>query len=182
MSSAAAEKLEPQGYTLGGLVREALALNNGLVDQATVYLTERLLRDKGLLSSVIRDAVRLAVSSRVEHAICDDRVQIFKAAREVSGNRYDTPPQKPTRGAVVALANGLGRALLDFPLSGGIALRDATREQVMAQANRYGSLATDASHKEKWLRAIGQSVPDGKLVGDVITDDRAAELFREATA
>lgn len=158
--------VEPQGYTLGGLAREALARKEGSTTDATEYLVARLSKDAVLLRAVVRDAVRDAVSVHVEHSMRDSRRSILS---------------QTTRGpdAVISLANGLSRALLDFQLANGVPLRKATREQVLDQADGYSKTAKDATHKARWLQAIGQSVPDGKTVGDVMNDERAAELYRE---
>ena len=153
-------------YTLGMLAREALSKCAGDTERATHSLVDRLSNDADLLRTIIRDAVKDAVTMRVEGAMRGTRAAILKAT---TGNR----------GAVVALANGLSRALLDMPLANGLPLREATRAQLIEQADRYASTARDAGHKAKWLQAIAQSVPDGKKVGDVLDDERAAELFRE---
>ena len=152
--------------TMGELAREALAMNGGDTDLAVAALVERLSNDSRLLRAIVRDAVKDAIVVRVEMAMRNTRAAILKTT---TGGR----------GAVVALASGISRALLDMPLANGLPLRNATRAQVLEQADRYAATAKDATHKAKWLQAIAQSVPDGKRVGDVMNDERAAELFRE---
>lgn len=162
---------ENEEITLGGLARETLTKADGDTEKATDLLTKRLLKDRPLLRSIIHGAIRDAVVYRTNMAMRGDRYRIVHAVPA-------SPP--PGREAVEALASGIRNALLDMPLAGGLRLRDANREQVSEQANRYAALAKDTGHKARWLTLIAQSVPDGKLVGDVMNDERAAELFREA--
>jgi len=152
--------------TLGSLAREALVSHSGRTPDAVDAILARITNDANLLRRLIRSAVEDAIKYRVEMAMRNDRQSIIRATTG-------------TRGAVVALANGLSRALLDMPLANGLPLREATRAQVLAQAEGYNKTAMDATHKAKWLQAIAQSVPDGKRVGDVMDDERAAELYRE---
>ena len=158
---------EPQGVTLSGLAREELKRADGRIEMAIGALTERLSMDAALLKAIVRDAVSDAINLHVTKAMRQDRAAIL---------------DQTTRGkdAVIALANGLTRALLDMPLAGGLPLRDATRAQVLESSERYAATAKDAGHKAKWLQAIAQCVPDGKTVGEVLTDERAADLYRES--
>lgn len=167
-----ATQIEAHELTLGELAREALAGVDGDTEKATDILTKRLMKDRPLLRSVIHGAIRDAVSYRTELAMRENRRRILHAV--------SSPPPAPGRDSVISLAAGIRESLLDMPLAGGLRLRDATREQVSDQANRYAALAKDTGHKARWLSLIAQSVPDGKVVGDVMNDERAAELFREA--
>jgi hypothetical protein len=153
--------------TLAQLARAALRKADGNTTTATATLTRRLLRSPAVLRTVIEAAVLDAVQYRVEAAMRTDRAQILRVT--TSG-----------RGAVVALANGISRAILDMPLANGLRLRDALREQVIEQADRYAAIAEDTGHKARWLTLIGQSMPAKKTVGQVMTDERAAELYEEA--
>lgn len=161
----AATQPEPD-ITLGQLARDYLSKHDGQTDAAVEALTKALLRDKPLLRSIIKAALHDAVSYRVEASLRTDRRQIMRTAGQ-------------SRDGVIALANGLSRALLDMPLANGLRLREASRTQVLEQASRYDGLAKDMGRKARWLELIGQSIPDGKTVGDVMDDARAAELWME---
>lgn len=152
--------------SLAKLAREALAANDGDTTVATESLVSRFANDIDLLRAIIRDVVMTAVDARVEHAMRNKRAAIINAT---TGDR----------GAVVALATGWLACLLDMPLANGLKLRNATRQQVLEQAGRYAATAKDATHKSRWLTAIAQSVTGDRTVGDVMSDQRAAELFRE---
>jgi hypothetical protein len=152
--------------TLSSLAKSALDASDGDTQKAIDALVSQLSADAGLLRLIIRDAVSDAVSYRVELQMRNKRRQILASTTS-------------TRGAVIALSSGLSMALLDFPLANGLKLREATRADVVAAADRYALVSKDMRHKAKWLQAIAQSIPDGKRVGDVMTDERAAELFKE---
>jgi hypothetical protein len=152
--------------SLAAMARAALRECDNDTDAAVRMVVGILTNDIDALRRLIRAAIDDAVSYRVEMALRHKRASIIKATTS-------------TRGAVVALATGWTAALLDMPLANGVALREATREQVVAQADRYRATATDAGHKFRWLVLIAQAVPPGKVVGDVMDDERAAELFKE---
>jgi hypothetical protein len=156
--------------TLSALAKQALAAARGDTRKAREALRRRLLKDRALQNSILDGAIRDAVVYRTEHAMRHDRAAIFHAhAQLVQHGRND----------VIAQARGISSALLDMPLAGGLLLRKANRDQVSKQAIFYAALSRDTGHKGRWLSLIAQSVPDGKLVGDIIDDARAAELFEE---
>jgi hypothetical protein len=153
--------------TLFDLARDTLRRADGDTTVATDRLTKRLLKDRDLLETIIRAAVAAAVETTVEHSMRSRRESIMRTTTV------------PGRSGVFALASGVTFALLDMPLANGVKLRAATREQVTAQAQMYDAKARDMGHKARWLELIAQAVPDGKIVGDVLTDARAAELWSE---
>lgn len=165
--SAKPKEFHAEPITIARLAREALSATDGNVRRATDALVERMAGDANLLREVIRAAVTDAVNLRVQAAHRHNRAAIL---RVTTGGRA----------GVEALAAGLTAAILDMPLARGVKLRDATREEVVEQAERYAAQASDMGHKARWLRLIAQAVPAGKRVGEVMTDERAAELHAEA--
>lgn len=154
--------------SLRALARTALEQCGGNTAEATDAVAEILANDKRLARSVAAEAIALASYELVQHRMRDNRSAVV-----LSANR--------SRDGVAALANGIRAALLDFPLAGGMKLRDATPDEVTEQIDRYDAIGRDVSHKAKWLRLIVQSVPRNKLIGEVISDDRAQELWNEAS-
>jgi hypothetical protein len=165
--------------TLGSLAREALTSADGRVEIAVKRLLYRLRSDHALLHTVLEAAVKLAVEERIKHKVNDDRRYIFEAAKERS-DEAQSAAAASRRDNVIALAGGIGRCLLDFPLCGGKRLRDANRAEIMAQIERYEKSAESIMHKSRWLRLVADKVPDGKTVGDVLREDAAQALFEEA--
>lgn len=165
-----AKKIEP-AITLGSLVRDALHEVDGNAEKAVSRVISQLKNDQKLLRKVVQAAIGLAVWERAQHTIRNNRKNLI--------GRVITANQQPSRANVIALAQGIRACLLDMPLAGGQRLRDSTREIVLAQVDRYEKQAGDMSHKARWLRLIAQSIPDGKLVGDVVSEKRAQELFEQ---
>ncbi len=154
--------------TIGTLARAALVECDGDVDRAIAVVTERLLSDVVLLRVLIEPAVRSAASTNVQGAVRAERASIIRRA----ANR------PALNGA--AIMQTLRSNLLDFPLAGGLRLRDATRADVLAQVDRYASQASDLSHKAAWLRAIADATKGRKRVGECVTAEQAQKLFDEA--
>lgn len=157
--------------TIYDLARHVLRDHDNDTTKATDALTRRLLKDKALLRSVINRVVRDAVQVHVEAGMRSFRHAI------VRGSLYDA--QRMREGAE-ALARGVARSLLDFPLANGLKLGDATHEEVMEQAQRYASISADTGRKSRWLVLVGQSVPEGRRVRDVVSNGHAIELWQEA--
>lgn len=151
---------------LYALAKHYLAEHGGDIRGASDALIKRLLADRAALEEVVGAAVRSAVS--------DFSSGVIRKRRRVIGDRAESG-----RGAVVALAAGISAALLDMPMTGGAKLRNASRDLVIDEANKAAGLAKTYTHREKWLRAIAQAVPNGKSVGEVVTDQRAQELWDE---
>lgn len=157
--------------TLAQLSREAVDAAGGDTKVAEDQLTNQLYKDADLLRTIIRAAIRDAVAYHVQHELRADRGKLIRALfRPVD-----------TRAAVTALGEGMTPVVLalDFQLANGLKLRDAMREDVDAQAERYESFSRDMRWKAKWLRKIAEIVPDGTRVGDAIDDVTAEKLLRE---
>lgn len=166
----AAPKIEPE-ITLGSLVRDALDDVDGNAEKAENRVVSLLKNDAKLLRKIVQAVIRLAVFNRTQQIVRNQRQNIIR--------HVTTANRQPSRGNVIALAQGIRACLLDMPLAGGGRLRDSTREVVLAQVDRYEKQAGDMSHKARWLRLIAQSIPAGKLVGDVVSEERAVELFEQ---
>jgi hypothetical protein len=173
-----AEKHDQSTKALGALARDALEEVNGSAEKATSRLIALLKNDNLLLQQVVEAAVTDAVSHRVQHNIRNNRAAIV---RSIDSQRSAlTVDRERGKDRVVAFAEAISSCLLDMPLAGGKRLRDVGRLEVMDQIDRYEKMAGSMTHKARWLRLIAQSLPDGKQVGNIITEKRALELFEEA--
>jgi hypothetical protein len=158
---------EEDAPSIHSLAREARA--DGVeVSVAIDRVMARLTASPELLRTIVRDAVLFAATEAAKLTVRSDRSRIIQMTTATGRN------------GVFALANGMTAALLDMPIAGGVRLRDARRDQVAAASEFYSRQAQDMSHKGRWFALIAQSVPEGRVVGDVLTDARAAELFNEA--
>ena len=168
---AVAGEIPPPIATLSAMAREALDDADNDVAKASEALKARLLTRPEVLDRIITEVVSVAVSTRVGGAMRSERRAIILGSmRQIGGGGRD---------AVRALSAVVGRSILDFPLAGGVRLRDATREQVIEQAALYERFAADQAHKARWLNAIAADVPPGAVVGTAITEARAAALLEE---
>lgn len=147
------------------MVREAFEEREGDVEKTVNYMVTQLSNDKKLLRATIEAEVRMLVSDRVHRQIRQQNAAIVSAAG---------------RDSVVVLAGGLVRSFLDWRFSDGSKLRDADRAKVAEKAQEYQERADTNGHRASWLRLVAQHLPDGKIVGDVMTEDRLLELFNEA--
>lgn len=176
--------------TIAALVREALRDHDGIIADATEAVVSQLANDAALLRAVIESAVRDAVGMRAQKAIRDERAAIIRRVDQQEAERA-TAPEKPAskveprplfdgKAAVRAIAKSVEDSLLDMPLAGGIRLRNCDGPFVYREATRFDGLSKECGRKARFLTHIAQSVPSGKVVGEVIDDVRANELWKEA--
>jgi hypothetical protein len=154
------------------IAREYLLDAGGDVASATRRLIRRLDDDAELRAAIATAAVEYYAASIVEDEMRAERRAVWAEAGRT--NRPKT--------SVTALANGIRRSLLDFPLAGGKRLRDATRDEVIEQAQLYAAQARDMGFKARWLELIGARVDDGRTVGECLTEADALALREEASA
>lgn len=161
-------RLHDEEISLRSIARQALRDSSGKTKEAIDALVKRLQADKRLMREIVTQAIVTASTDLVEHQMRSDRQAVVVSAARA-------------RDGVMALANGIKFSILDFTLAGGLKLRDATPPQVNESIRRYESISRDVSQKARWLRLIVKGVPMDKRVGDVITEERAQELFDEAS-
>lgn len=176
MKSTAARQIEqappPDRVTLAILARDTLAEFNGDTESATVALIARFENERWLLQAVAEEAINYAVEQSVQKAHRNERAAIVKM--------FQSPTSKLDFASVTrSLANTHKRMFLDFPLAGGLRLRDATREDVEKQAAFYGTQGRDMLHKSRWLGRIAACVKPGQVVGKAVSEAKAVKLFEE---
>jgi len=160
--------------TIHEIAREFLDDAGGITAVAIARLHDLIREDEALRLSIAADAVMAFAAQKVEAKMREDRAAIWaNAARKGETTKPKT--------SVAALANGLRESLMNFPLAGGIRLRDATRAEVEAQAALYASASRDMGHKARWLAAIAERTPEGARVGDALTEAEVTALHGEAT-
>lgn len=69
----------------------------------------------------------------------------------------------------------LARSLLDFPLPGGMRLRDARKDDLLGASKFYRTQAVDMAAKADWLESIAERV-GRKQVGNVFSDETLPPL------
>jgi len=122
-------------------------------------------RDPTLMSAIIDPWKLRAAEEAVGLAMKTFRRRTWESTqRQIDPNR------------VAALIQSNREMLMDFPLPGGLALRDATKDDVTAAALFYSTQATNMGHKARWLDLIAKKVPKGKTVADALDNDALATL------
>lgn len=153
--------------SLYSLAQQALNITGGMVNPACDLLLEQITNDETLLRGIISQVLQIASQQTVYRQNGNKRFQVMKAATAAG------------KGAVIALGKGVSASFLDMPLGDGTLLRNATREQIIEQADRYKNLSDNMGHKSRWLKLLADRVPPNAVCGDVIDDDTAAKLFEK---
>lgn len=161
--------------SLSSLAKQYLALNDGNTENAIDDLYAALLDDPRLLKKITTEAINEAVRSSVNYQHRKERAAIFNEREIKNVNTINVG------GTLQRLVTFHQRLLLDFPLSKGLKLRDATRQDVLEQIDIYARTEKDAGKKRRWLTSIAYCLKNDKqTVGKVITEEKAKELFEEA--
>ncbi|MCZ4500998.1 MAG: hypothetical protein JWQ74_3553 [Marmoricola sp.] len=154
-------------HDLPSLAREALSKADGKTEDAIAILDARLKKDSELRKTLISEAVLEAARQSISIAHRNDRAAIVRSVGS-------------SRAAVEALAGGIMRGLLDFPLMDGTKLRDASKDDLAPAISHYQSQAATMTHRARWLVAIEKLVPAQGRVGDVVDEATAVKLYEEA--
>lgn len=150
------------------LAADCLEVEDGDTRAATELLVERIMGDRAWLTKFAEELVTTASYSLISRQVRDRRDTIIQANRPGSG-----------REAVEALGRVNASMFLDWPLAGGLRLRDARNPDLDDNALAYEKQARASVHRAKWLRRLRSMVPEGKKVGDVLTEEQIAALYFE---
>lgn len=159
---------QPVPISLLDLAAQEYERADGVASEAIASLSLILSQDD-VRVSIAEQVIKEAAVSAIRRELLNDRASVMRAAANGA-----------TRASVVALASGISRSILDFPLSDGTKLRHATRADVERQVARYQSMASEITKRAAWLVAILDAMGDAATVGDAISDDVAIEIYRSA--
>lgn len=163
---------EDDEITPSHIAAEALQKANNDVVKATDIMVARVNKDEILYRLLMDPLLKTACYNTIT-GVCRSRRQNIWTMPQ--------PSSEEARENVVSLARGTAATLLDFPLPGGLLLRDAKRDDVSAAATFYSLQAKDMGIKAKWLQLIAQHLPSKKTVAQVMNDARLTELKQEAS-
>ena len=77
-----------------------------------------------------------------------------------------------------AMAENERRSFLDYPIAGGLLLRNATKEQVERQRDEHSILARANHCKAAWFARIAEMVPANKTVGQALTEAQVRAAYK----
>ena len=91
-------------------------------------------------------------------------------------------PNKLRRGLARPSGNARASAalLMSFVLPNNKYLAQASREELAAASERYMKQGQTMCHHARWFRLCAGLVPEGKVLKDVMDEERLAELHEEA--
>lgn len=180
MAAASARRMTPEELIIAA-AKAALDDANGDLNVATNMMVAAAKQSAPLKAALLEPYLKGACREVLRRQIQSVRREVWtRTARHAAGqSKPAAVVEQQQRSRVVQLAAG---TLLMFPLPGGKRLGDATRDEINAAAEFYSKQASDMGAKSRWLQLIGQSVPEGKRVSDVLTDRRLAELQAEAAS
>jgi hypothetical protein len=149
----------------------ALEEAKGDIRLATEYLIKRVRTDRALKMAILEPLVEYACNNAISRQQRVNRERVWTAPTPRPNTSHSEQIQALARSNLM---------LFPLPMLNGKLLRDATRGDVILAGDFYAKQAADMAHKGRWLALVGQSIPDGKTVADVLSEDRLRELQKEA--
>lgn len=164
---------------LNQLVSDALDAHDGDVRKATSFLTNKLMRDKTALAEVLNEVIFNAAQHLVNIKNLAARALVCRTADAVMREKASGEWNGPQVVERVVSARG---GLLNFVLSGGLRLADATTKEIRAQRDDYRLRGRDMSRKAEFLDSVAKKLPEGKKTKSVFSNDDLQKLWERASA
>lgn len=161
------KRAAPKKVTIKDIAEAALEKADGEAIAAAAIMEQKIRADPKKYHALMDPLVASACFTAVSQVIHANREKVWTARNyKAGGNGH----------RVHALAAG---NLLLFPLPGGKALGEATREEVSEAAVFYGKQAADMSLKSRWLARIAEKLAEDAIVAEVFTADALRALQAE---
>lgn len=141
---------------------------HALSEEAVMALVEHITQSEDLVNIVLRQAAY----DLLRHAQRTARSKIESHPDSVK--KYSAAFQESTQ----IVCGGF----LNWPMMNGTRLKDATKEQVLKDADRYKANAAGNLLKAKFLTLVASRLRQSQKVGDVYSDESLAKLMRKAEA
>lgn len=149
---------------------------------------KRIYVEHGSSSLAAQDRLQALIRSdetMLDHAICMAAEQAMSVARHavraviVAATPAASAPKVFSREFSESVQIAVGR-FYNFPLMDGTLLADATREKLVRDSGRYAAQAVGCIRSAKFLQLIADGLTGELTVREVFTEERLAELMREA--
>lgn len=157
----------PARATLYTLCTTALSITDNDVEAAKARV-EQSLADPLIRAGLIDDALASALGAAMASV---------KSSRRTMIERSALAPVD-----VMARARAVGIAFLNWPMRSGGILADATREQVIADAEAYQLTANTEARRAAFLRSIAKAMGNAETVREALSEDQAKALWEAANA
>lgn len=82
--------------------------------------------------------------------------------------------------AMIAVGNEKARQWMDYPLSCGVSLGNATKDQVLEESKMYKGLAAANGMRGRFMDAIAKAMGDATLVREALDEETIERLRKEA--
>lgn len=139
--------------------------HNGFNDQSVSSLLREFYKDSTLLSQALYWAASEAMRE------CQRKARVLITNQPVTPKKYTVEQQ--TRVVEQCFT------FLYWPLMGGILLKDATREQILMEADKYRSFKEGNALKERYMRLVASRLKEGEKAGS-LKEEELRNLYHEA--
>lgn len=149
------------------LATQAMEQCDGDVLKATEYLEQTARKDVGVWKALTEGLLRNACYDACRGICRSERRIIWNSPNYSAGGNGERVKQH-------------AETLMDWPLPGGMKLRDATKKDLLEASTFYQKQASKMAAISGWLGAIANKVKT-KTVGETLTDEQLRKL-RDDTA
>lgn len=171
--------------SLTDLARKAMTASGGNIAEAAAAMNEALRDDEGLRTSLIEAALEALNFNAAYKLMRSERTAMLDEVARPTPNWTPGAAKGATsrsKTSVAALVPGITRTLLDFPLAGGLKLRDARLEDVARQASIYMTQGNEMLRRGRWMAAISAALPDHEAtVGECLSAEDLERIQKEAS-
>jgi hypothetical protein len=168
---------KPETRTLSSISRDALEARDGNWKEAADLTLDELRADAELLWAVVEPHLPKIVWESVRKEAHAMRRSFFHATEDM--DEVDAAHEEASK----RLREVHKNSIYDYPLSGGLKLGDATKPQVLSEADWHAALERGNGRQKWWLRAVARQMPkkdNEAIVRDHVAEDVIESLHAEA--
>lgn len=156
---------------------------DGNWDDSTKYMIDRLKRSPSLLESLLDEILYVSCKYVVRQTTREVRQELEDSTRKAAHDVYVAPVSKRENagGTMPHHLKPLKQlGWYDYELQGGLRLAQATKKDVLAHAAVLEKMGRGCFANARWLRDIGDKMPEDKLIGEVFSEEEILEMRTKA--
>ncbi len=144
---------------------------------ADIFLKK--IKQNHLLNDFTKMAVKEHAYNYVRQAVISERHNAFR-----NSEKFDAVTDSTNKRRITAFAKSVHSMYENYYLvtNNGIALLDATKTQIEAEARYYAKSAMPFVEKRNWYELIASKMKDNQRVRDAFTDEKLKALDEKAHA